>query len=65
MSNNYYVTLLEEYKNDEDDISLLIKRYDPLIRKYSTINGFFYEDLYNRLVEVTIRLIKKVEIKNQ
>ncbi len=63
MSNNH-LTLLEKHKNDGADISLLIKRYDPLIRKYSTINGFFYEDLYNQLVEVTIRLIKKVEIQN-
>lgn len=51
--------LINLAKKDNLCLLTLIKKYDPLIIKFSTINGVFYEDLYSQLIEVTIKCIKK------
>lgn len=49
-------------KKDNAYLLSIINKYDPLIIKYSIINGIFYEDLYSQLVEATIICIKKFNI---
>lgn len=59
-----FIELAERAKRDETSLMLLLDKYSPLLKKYSTINGIFYEDLYENMIETTIILIRKMKISN-
>ncbi|MGF7057433.1 helix-turn-helix domain-containing protein [Brassicibacter mesophilus] len=52
-------------KKDAANAIFFIDRYKPLMIRYSTINGIFYEDLYSDLVEITLIAIKKFKYPNK
>lgn len=59
-----FIKLIERAKRDETSLMLVLDKYSPLLKKYSKINGIFYEDLYENMIETTIILIRKMKISN-
>ncbi|WIV13374.1 helix-turn-helix domain-containing protein [Proteiniborus sp. MB09-C3] len=59
MRNEHLIEKIMLAKKDIANAIFFIDRYKPLIIKYSTINGIFYEDLYSDLLEITLIAIKK------
>lgn len=53
-----FTYLMRNAKIEDKSLMLLLNHYSPLLKKYSTINGFFYEDLYGNWVEIAIKIIK-------
>lgn len=58
MAETSFVELLDLAKRDSNYLLQFIKRYEPLIVKYSIINGMYHEDLHSLLIETTIRAVK-------
>lgn len=59
MDDTSFVEMLDLAKDDNNYLLQVIQRYEPLIKKYSVVNGVYHEDLHSRLIEVTITAIKK------
>lgn len=66
MEKSFYKTI-KNIKNDISEIELLISKFNPLLKKYSSIlnlNGYDYNDAYQDLCLHLIEVINKLPLNN-
>ena len=57
-------SLFARAKNGDDSaFEILLRKYSPLLKKESVINGSFDEDLFQELCIVFIRCIRKFTVE--
>ena len=52
-------------QGDRKALESLLDFYQPLIRKYSYVNGRFDEDLYQQLIFRTLKQVEKFEFSDK
>lgn len=52
-------------QGDLKTLECLLNLYQPLIRKYSYVNGRFDEDLYQQLIFRTLKQVEKFEFSDK
>ena len=65
MTDNHYTLIINALSGNLEAKFNLVKEYEPLIRRYSYINGVFNEDLYEYLKDYMFLNITKFNIKNK
>ena len=65
MTDIHYNLIVNALSGDLEAKFTLVKEYEPMIRKYSYINGVFNEDLNEFLKDYMFLNITKFNIKNK
>lgn len=52
-------------QGDLKALECLLNLYQPLIRKYSYVNGRFDEDLYQQLIFRTLKQVRRFELSDK
>lgn len=65
MQQDFESVLSGAIQGDRKALECLLNLYQPLIRKYSYVNGRFDEDLYQQLIFRTLKQVRRFELSDK